>query len=194
MGTDLPASGTRAANVISISETRRQSGVAALENAFARKRDLLVRYLTYRLGGSADAHDLAQAAFLKLWERRDHLATDNLESLLFVTARNLANDLLRSQRRRNTWRDDRVHEADGMSDTASPERIVAARDELAVVTTLLSELPAKCREAFVSYKFDGQAYDEIAARMGVTESMVRKHVIRAVTHCSARLAEMEEWV
>jgi len=36
-------------------------------------------------------------------------------------------------------------------------------------------------------------YADIARRMGVTESMVRKYVIKAVAYCAARLERMEGW-
>lgn len=185
----------KAGNVVPIAAHGASDAAAPLERIFRNKRATLVQYLQLRLGSASDAQDIAQAAFLRLWQRRGQLHDDNLEALLFVTARNIANDLLRSRtRQRNLWQD--VSDgAAGEADTVdAPDRILSARHNLALISALLAELPEKCRLAFVRYKFDGREYREIAEEMQVTESMVRKHVLRAVAYCAARFSEMEEWV
>ena len=166
---------------------------AALDDAFRRKRATLTEYLRYRLGDPVEAHDVAQAAFVRLWERRDSLHSENLEALLFVTARNLANDLVRGRMRLRTMlRAYSDNLDDDMSTLETPDRVMEARARIDVVQQSLKELPANCREAFVRQRLYGHDYEDIARDMGVSQSMVRKHVIRAISHCSARLLEREE--
>ena len=167
---------------------------ALLDQAYQQHRIALVKYLEIRIGSHGDAQDIAQAAFAKLWERRDHLHTDSLASLLFVTARNLANDMLRKQARQRSYVQDELATAQVADTTSSPDRILTAKREIETIRRLLRELPKNCRHAFIRYKFDGFGYDEIAREMSVSESMIRKHVIRAIAHCSRRLADLEEWV
>src|SRR6202012_427486 len=57
----------------------------------------LIRFLTIRLGSRAEAEDAAQAAFLRIWQRRVSLTGENLVSLIFVTARNIATDVIRER-------------------------------------------------------------------------------------------------
>jgi RNA polymerase sigma factor (sigma-70 family) len=165
---------------------------AALDETFRRKRPMLIEYLRFRLGDPVEAHDVAQAAFVRLWERRESLHGNNLDALLFVTARNLANDLVRGRMRHrrmlNAYSDDLE---DDMSTLNTPDRALEARERLEVVRESLNELSANCREAFVRHRVHGHDYDDIARDMGVSQSMVRKHVIRAISHCAARLLERE---
>lgn len=167
---------------------------APIEEIYEQNRSSLIKYLEIRLGSQAEAQDIAQAAFAKLWEKREQLHRQNLTALLFVTARNLANDFLRRQRRQQCHVRDELAVSNVSSTVVSPDRIAAGRREIEIIRKLLNELPEKCRHAFIRYKFDALGYDEIAREMNVSESMIRKHVIRAVAHCSSRLAEMEEWV
>ena len=180
-------------NVVPISPRQNADTGLLLEEVFRQKRTVLIEYLRYRLGSAGDAQDAAQAAFLRLWERRDSLHGDSLASLLFVTARNIANDYLRSQTRQSRLISEYQNEPNKTC-ADMPDKILADKYDLVAIRSILMELPVKCRTAFISYKFEEQNYDEIAERMGVTPSMVRKHVTRAVAHCVARFAEMEEWV
>jgi RNA polymerase sigma factor (sigma-70 family) len=104
--------------------------------------------------------------------------------LLYVTSRNIAIDRLRrlgrkvSYEREQAWRE---------ADVPTPERIVSDRQQLERVCKLIEDLPPKCQYAFISYKFHDMSYVEIAYKMGVTESMVRKYVLRAVAYCASSL-------
>lgn len=167
-----------------------------LEQAYFAQKSRLVRYLVVRLGSTAAAEDVAQEAFLRLWQRADQLKDSNLAALLIVTGRNVANDFLRSRQRESRFRQDVVAwECTGSVTDDSPgsDRLLVARQQVALIRKLLDELPTKCRISFVAYKFDGDSYAEIATRLGVTESMVRKYVLRAVAHCATRFEQLEGW-
>ena len=40
---------------------------------------------------------------------------------------------------------------------------------------------------FILLRFEGRSYKEIACRMMLSETMVRKYAVRALQHCRARL-------
>ncbi|AMN47788.1 RNA polymerase sigma-70 factor, ECF subfamily [Steroidobacter denitrificans] len=158
-----------------------------LRELFRVERIRLVRFLRARLGSEAEAQDVAQDAIFRLYQRRSELLDRDLRALLFVAARNIATDRLRARQRAAAHPDgDAVVDA-WVDEAASPERIVAAQQQLAQLRQLLQELPPRCEYAFVCYKFEGLEYREIAARMAVTESMVRKYVLRALHYCATRL-------
>jgi RNA polymerase sigma factor (sigma-70 family) len=164
-----------------------------LREVFRSHRANLVRFLAIRLGSEADAQDAAQDAVFRLLQRRQVLQDKDLRALLYVTARNIAIDRLRERARSPIStnvdiNDETLQHAD---ESASPERIIAGREQLALVRTLVQELPPKCQQAFISYKFDGLEYGEIALSMSITESMVRKYVLRALAHCAMRFNELE---
>jgi RNA polymerase sigma-70 factor (ECF subfamily) len=174
-------------------ELHNDAMAARLREVFRQHRAGLVRFLRARLGTEADAQDVAQDAIFRLYQRRTTLDDKDLRALLYVTARNIATDRLRERRRSPVSFDiDATVAIEQLIDeAASPERILLGKERVALLRALLKELPPKCEQAFVNYKFDGLEYAEIAARMAVSESMVRKYVLRALAHCAARFAGLE---
>ena len=163
---------------------------------FEQNEASLVSYLSHRLRSRTEAQDAAQAVFVRLWQRRETLHRGNLKAMMFVTARNHATDLLRRQQRERAAYPGIASEliADQIpAEEPSAERLVSARQELGLIASILKELPEKCRRSFIRYKFEDWSYADIAVELGVTESMVRKHVLRAMTHCAERFAELEGW-
>jgi RNA polymerase sigma-70 factor (ECF subfamily) len=191
MKASLTLRGSGAA-VISLAERRKMSASFTRLEALFREHDSnLLRFLQIRLGSAADASDCLQIVFTRLLERSDSLRDENLVSLLYVCARNAATDELRRRQHNKAGADtERMEIADG---APSPDRQAQGAQEVSLLMSLLDELPPKCRSAFMSYKLEGLEYRDIALRMGVTESMVRKYVIKAVAYCAARFEELQGW-
>lgn len=165
-----------------------------LRELFREHRSQLIRFLQLRLGSESDAQDAAQDTIFRLFQRRHTLRDQELRGLLYVTARNIAIDRLRDRQRSPVHFSDEIDAFASVmvDDTACPERVLAAREALASIGGFLRELPSKCEQAFIAYKFEELEYRQIAERMGLTESMVRKYVLRALAHCAARLAAQEK--
>jgi RNA polymerase sigma-70 factor (ECF subfamily) len=72
-------------------------------------------------------------------------------------------------------------------DEPGPDRATMARDELRKLQAALDQLPPRCREAFVLGKIEGLSGQEIAIRMGVTESAVSRHLALGVRLLAALL-------
>jgi len=108
-----------------------------------------------------------------------------------VSARNLATDILRGRTVRHEGSSGEIERIEDT--TPSAERGLLAQQDIDLILKILSELPEKCRQAFILYKFDELGYPEIARSMGVSESMIRKHVLRAVAYCAMRLDQLEGW-
>lgn len=164
-----------------------------LEALFREHEANLLRFLSIRLGSTTDARDCLQVVFTRLLERSASLADNNLVSLLYVCARNVATDELRHRQRLGEHAASEAEGAEIADQGPSLDRQVQAAQELALLMSLLDELPPKCRRAFVSYKLEGTDYADIATSMGITESMVRKYVIKAVAYCATRFEELQGW-
>jgi RNA polymerase sigma factor (sigma-70 family) len=145
----------------------------------------LLAFLRARLGSDDEARDVAQETFLRLTQAATSEAIENPRAFLFQAAANLAID---RQRRAQRWR---MVEADETTldqpGTVTPERIVAARQALRDVERLIAELPPTCRTVFLLLRTEDLGYTEIARRLGISESMVRKHAARALLYLRARL-------
>jgi RNA polymerase sigma-70 factor (ECF subfamily) len=98
----------------------------------------------------------------------------------FQTAQSL---ILRHLRRARVVRIDAMGDIESLNpvgEDPSPERQVAARQELKRVNDLIAALPPKCREAFTLRKVTGLSQRQVAERMGISESTVEKHIGRAL--------------
>jgi RNA polymerase sigma-70 factor (ECF subfamily) len=65
----------------------------------------------------------------------------------------------------------------------SPEENAIILSTLQEIDTLLDQLPAKVRKAFLLAQLDGLTYIEIGQKMGVSDRMVKKYMSRAMLHC-----------
>ena len=66
-----------------------------------------------------------------------------------------------------------------------PEEAYASSQAIQAYLKIIEELPPRCREAFCMYIFDELPNKEIAARMGVSLSMVNQYISRGKLACAA---------
>lgn len=151
----------------------------------------LLKFLGKRLGSSADAADLAQDAFAQWLDWRDRGHVQQPRAFLFQIARNLLRDHWRRQQSRpQTCEDiDSEHALAAMVDDqgVSPLEKVEQQQRLHLLARALDDLSPRRREAFVLHKFDGLSQAEVAQRMGISLSMVEKHIASALLHCKRRV-------
>ncbi len=147
-----------------------------------------MRYLTNKFGDPDAARDIAQDAWLRISRLREPSALENPRAFLFQVATNLGIDRLR---RTQLARRSGAEEIEAESLAPSVEETVSHRQSLALIEQALNELPDKCRRAFTLHRFDGLSYAEIAVTLGVSESMVEKHIIQALKALRACLKAAE---
>ena len=158
-----------------------------LAHLFRDNSRALLRFVATR-ADPVDAEDIAQEAWLRLQRVRAPEQLENPRAFLFQTASNLVIDKLRRQRVESRYLAQEMVLHDALvPGTPTTEHAVEAQDELAAVLDAIDELPTKCRAAFVMHRGRGMSYPEIANALGVSISMVEKHVIFALKHCRKRL-------
>jgi RNA polymerase sigma-70 factor (ECF subfamily) len=148
--------------------------------------DVYTRLLaTARAMGYSDsaAEDRVQDACIRLLEAQQRDVIGNKEHYFRRILRNLKIDGLRRQSRSAT-----VPVDDLLIDPRpSPDRAAQARQELAVVAKALEALPPRCRYAFKLHRFGNLSYADIAQRMGISNSMVEKHIAEAIFRLATAL-------
>ena len=144
------------------------------------------RYISKVVAAPEIAEELTQEAFARL-TAMNSASIQSPERLLFRTARNLAIDHVRRRAVVSfvPLGDDLV--AGLRDETPSAEDWLLARDELERVGEAIKELPPKCRQVFLLLKVEGLSFQEVAAEMGLSQTMVRNYAARAVEHCQLRL-------
>ena len=136
--------------------------VACYESVQHRLYNVLYRLLWQ----PQDCQDVMHEAFLQVWRRRDRVASESLEGLVFTTALNLARNQLR-------WKSLRTF--------VGLEQVPPGGDtpghEDATLRQALDRLPAGHRQVLLLGEIGGFSTREIAGMLGIPEGTVgsRKH-------------------
>ncbi len=162
---------------------------ASIARLFSEHNRALVGYLVSRLRSEQEAKEVAQEAYVRMLQL-DKLGTASLlRAYLFRTAANIAVDRLR---RRNTLQ--RIEASDLFrelnspdADAYNPERAALREETERQLQSCLQELPDKCREVFILHRLGGLGQQEVAAKLGCSERMVRRYVTYALVYCRLRM-------
>lgn len=147
----------------------------------------LLKYLTARFRDREDAAEIAQEAWLRMYRLDRPEDLTNPRAFLFQMASNLGIDRVR--RTTLVQRFNQQERATVQEDShPSAELSATAQESLALVRAALQELPENCRQAFILHRGRDMSYPEIARELGVSTSMVEKHIIRALRHLRDKLS------
>lgn len=153
----------------------------------------LLRYLARVWPNPADIHDIRHDAYVRILESAARLKPSAPKSLLFTTARNLMID---RARRNRIVPIDLMGDLDSLNvlvDEVTPERRASIRQQLMNVTNAVNRLPDKCRETLWLRRVEDLSQKEIAARLGISEGTVEKHMMRGARLLVDLLSEPDAW-
>lgn len=156
---------------------------------YDQHQEALIKHIMAKGLSRAEAEETAQEAFVRLLRLDRPEVQSYLQAYLFKIATNLAIDKLRKRGRSlEVIVEDKYTQADDATEP-SAEDTLKYRQLLNMMAESVGELPPKCRQAFFLYKVKGASYPEVAEKMNISESMVRKYVLRAVRHCYSALKD-----
>ena len=137
----------------------------------------LMRFLRRNWRNESDLADLRQELYVRLYESARTGLPAQTQAFVFRAARNL---LINHVRRSRIVSIEAVADLDALNvaiDTITPEQEASARDDIRQLQAGLDRLPPRCREAVVLRRIEGLSQRECAARMGVAEDTVEKHMM-----------------
>lgn len=153
----------------------------SLSLLYQRHRNELLAFLTRKVRCHETARDLLQDTFVRLLHT-EHGEVGNLRAFLYRIATNLSIDHARRTQVRGINDEQALDE---LLTEATPERSAVAGSTLAYLERLIDGLPSPTREVFLLARVDQMGYKEIAARLGITERAVERHLNKALSHCAA---------
>ena len=155
------------------------------EQLFFEYQPRLVRFAVHYLDEET-AEDIVQNVFLKLWEKKDEIALDNIQALLFQMVRNECLNELKHRAVIGTESLDGLMEVEGSEqlywqDFAPDADAVLIKDELQQqIDEALTHVSEKSREIFMMSRQQELKPKEIAEQLGITRQAVEKHINAAL--------------
>jgi RNA polymerase sigma-70 factor (ECF subfamily) len=132
--------------------------------------DNVYRFIVKNLRHEADAQDVVQSSYEKLWINRDHVEYTRSKAYLFTIAYNQMIDHLRKVKR-VTLKEDIAHNS--LVTNAEPNQLKKVLNEA------LTKLNDTQRSLVMLKDYEGYSYAEIAEIMDLNESQVKVYLHRA---------------
>lgn len=137
----------------------------------------LFNVLYRMLWNRQDSQDLMHDTFVRVWQRRERVEVDKLESLVWTAALNLARNRLRW---RKLWRTEAL-DIEWPDDLPGPEAVAENQVQQSRLHAALTRLPAGMREVILLGEFSGLSQADIAAVLRIPPGTVasrRHHALR----------------
>ena len=169
---------------------KRKQSKRALGRALHRKQSQVEQYLANRVANPDDARELAQEAFLRLLRIDNPEFIQQPEAYLFRIAVNLAYEY-RMKQKASPFDPYAVvaDEDEALMTPKTTEELAILRQRIECVENALGSMAPRAQAALIYHRRDGMTYAEIAERLGVSTSMVKKYLHAALIQCRESLRE-----
>ncbi|HFA48610.1 MAG TPA: RNA polymerase sigma factor [Bacteroidetes bacterium] len=140
-------------------------------------KNKLFRFSLNILNDVAEAEDVVQEVFIKLWNRRDQMdQINNTEAWCMRVTRNLSIDKMRSKHRRL----EPMKEGFDLKDQSpTPFQKTAGSDVFSKIKNLMLQLPDKQRMVMQLRDIEGLTYQEVADALEISLDQVKVNIYRA---------------
>lgn len=157
-----------------------------IRELFTRNKRDLLKYFARRVGRE-DASDLLQETFVRALRHSDPAAIAEPRAFLQVIAVNLARDFSRRCKTEAKYREFGDF-LEAPSSEAQPEERIECSEKAHLLRAAVESLPPRCREVFVLVMHENIPLKTAAKRLGISDSMARRHLRLAFQRCRAALS------
>lgn len=157
------------------------------EQTFKEHFGSLHAYAYTILKNDADAEEMVQNVFYKLWEKKGRIG--ELQSVLAYLYRAVHNEcmnLIKHHKVKNTYQEHVVHQGD-MEQQAHDSAEVKELE--ARIHATLQDLPEQCRTIFQMSRFEELKYREIADKLGLSVKTIENQMGKALKILRTKLAD-----
>ncbi len=160
-------------------------------NTVLPHKNKLFRFALKMVGDVAEAEDIVQEVFMKLWKQREKLHVyNNLEAWCMTLTKNQAIDKLRSRHRQTDNIDHQYHLT---ANEAGPDRLTESNDLLEYVHSFIQALPERQAAVLQLRDVEGLSYKEIAEALDISLDLVKVNLFRARRQIRQQLINTESY-
>jgi RNA polymerase sigma factor (sigma-70 family) len=153
----------------------------ALAHLYTTHHGWLQGWLRRRLGCACDADDLAQDTFLRILKSDSAATIREPKDFLVTLAKRVMVDFFRRKTLERAYLDMLALAPEALA--PSPEQRQSLLESLQQIDSMLDGLGPKIKQAFLLSQLEGLGYADIALRLGVSVSSVKKYMAKATEHC-----------
>jgi RNA polymerase sigma-70 factor (ECF subfamily) len=152
----------------------------AFQELFERYAPRIYQFSLSYLKNKADAEELVQDVFLKIWEKREMLdLSKNIKSFIFKVAVNTIYDFIRHKNIENAFND--FARANFETGSDNTWHTVIFDEMTANLNELVAKLPDQQQKIFQLSREEGLTSEEIAAKLNLSKRTVENHLYRALS-------------
>ena len=150
--------------------------IREFEQAFDMYYTHVRNFLYYKTSNVELSEDIAQDAFVKLWETRDKIEKSSLKAYIFTIANNLMINKLKRTQLKYRFLKLQVDQ----KDIQTPQYLMEMKEFDEKLQSAIAKLPDGAREVFLMNRIDDLKYREIADMLGLSMKAVEKRMSRAL--------------
>jgi RNA polymerase sigma-70 factor (ECF subfamily) len=148
----------------------------------------LRNYLYFKFGNEEQSNDMAQEAFIKLWENCSDVPPEKAKSFLYTVANNASLNQIAHQKvvlnySKNNSLTDRTN--------ISPEFIIEEDEFKVKLEKAIANLTEGQRTAFLLNRIEGKKYAEIAVMLDISMKAVEKRIHGALISLRANIEQFK---
>ena len=172
---------TAASMAASLRGSRGAATACFVTEAHSRFDRNLRRFFLRRGVARDDLEDMLQEVYLRLARHTGVHDIRSAEAFVITIAGNLLRDEYRRHGRRGTELSIEAECFDAPSEGDDPERSAEYAQHLTAAGTVIGQLRPATRRVFLGHRVRGQSYSELSRELGVSISMIEKHMIAALS-------------
>lgn len=146
---------------------------AVFSDFFKNHVKALRNYLYYKFGNADQAEDVAQEAFIKLWQNCTDVPLEKAKSYIYTIANNTSLNVIAHQKVVLNYVKSSPNED---YNNESPEFLMEEDQFSVKLVNAIQNLNETQRIAFLMHRIDGKKYAEIAAELDISVKAVEKRI------------------
>jgi len=154
----------------------------AFDKIYERYSHKLFSFVFKILKNEAEADDIVQEVFVKIWESRENMSDHKfLNSYVFTIAYNNSIDLIRKRINSNKYLE-HLKSLSVIQVTPPVVSEIEFNELNSQVERLIADLPERQRQVYLLHREKGLTYPEIAEQMGISKNTVENHMVKALKY------------